>query len=227
MPDERKPASPPAFEIRDCAVISLATGHRVLTLMELRDRLADIGSDSIYCHFWGRLLQASFEHREFNNDFAAWARHELHDHVLAERLAVLDPSEVPDPEALRTALLEVLDDRIDEDPYMARRLATREFHFLSAQVVTFETGRLAHRPEELARIAPELSVGSVFYHFVEARRRHPLAVDDFSAWLEAFDGRYAELIERLAGIDFYFGTLVELRRQIAETLQSSFGGSQA
>jgi hypothetical protein len=222
MSPEPTSRDPAAFEVRDCTLISLATGHRVLTLQELRNRLADIGEDSIFCHFWGSLLQARFEQREFNNDFAAWARHELHDHALAERLAVLDPSELKATSEIRSALLDLLDDRIDEEPYLARRLATRPFHFMSAQVVVFATGRILRRPRELRRTASELSAGSVFFHFVEARRRHPEALDDFSAWLGGFDGRYVELIDRLRAIDVYFGTLMELRGQIAAAVESFF-----
>jgi hypothetical protein len=218
MSPDRVETEPAVFEVRDCNLISMATGHRVLTLQELRNRLADIGAGSIFCHFWGGLLQARFEEREFNNDFAAWARHELHDHVLAERLAILDPFELSDPEELRSALLDLLDDRIDEEPYLARRLATREFHFLDAQIVTFATGSLLQSPAELAGAVPDMSVGSIFFHFIEARRRHAEGLDDFAAWLEGFDGRYAELIKRLRNIDPYFASLVELRREIGETV---------
>jgi hypothetical protein len=211
-----------AFEIKDCALITLATGRRALTLQELRNELTDIPGDSVFCHFWGALLQARFEEREFNNDFAAWARHELHDHVVAERLAMLDPSELSEIDELRSAVLEVLDDRIDEEPYLARRLATREFHFLSAQVVIFDTGLKLGRAEELTDVVPALSAGSIFFHFVEARRRHDQGLDDFSAWLQGFNGAHAELIDTLRHIDPYFGSLVELRRKIDQALALFF-----
>lgn len=217
MTRSRKTA-PRSFDIKDCALISLATGSRALTLRELGDRLSTIDADIVFCHFWGGQLQARFEEREYNNDFASWARHDLHDPVLAERLAVIDPSQLPDPEALRSAVVEVVEERVDEEPYLARRLADREFHFLRAQVVVFDTGVELRRVEELVERAPNLAVGSVFFHFIEARRRHPDGVDDFSAWLADFDGRYAAVIERLQAIDPYFGSLVELRQAIVDAL---------
>ena len=67
------------FAIKDCALIAIATGERALTLKELHDTLLEIDHGSIYYHMWGGLLEPRFEEREFNNDFAAWARHGLHD----------------------------------------------------------------------------------------------------------------------------------------------------
>jgi len=48
---------------------------------------------SIYHHFWGRLLQSQFDEPEYNNDFAAWVYHGLHEKALAEHLSVIDPTD--------------------------------------------------------------------------------------------------------------------------------------
>lgn len=95
---------PAPFLVKDCALIALATGQSASQLEDLRDELATVDVSSIYHHFWGGLLEARFDEREYNNDFAAWARHGLHDAVLAERLAVLDPGRYHDIEELRWAL---------------------------------------------------------------------------------------------------------------------------
>ena len=39
------------------------------------------------------MLRAQFSDREFNNDFATWCHHSLHDDRVAERLAVIDPAD--------------------------------------------------------------------------------------------------------------------------------------
>ena len=93
------------FVVRDCALIGLATGKRAQNLRELRDCLETITPGSIYYHFWGGRLRSRFDDPEFNNDFAAWARHALHDWVLAERLAVIDPTAAADLEELRRDLI--------------------------------------------------------------------------------------------------------------------------
>ncbi|MBU2816804.1 hypothetical protein HF282_04775, partial [Acidithiobacillus ferrooxidans] len=72
------------------------------------------GEASIYYHFWGSLLQPRFGEREYNNDFAGWVLHSLHDARLAERMAMLDPREYPDLSELRFDLLEIIDERLDE-----------------------------------------------------------------------------------------------------------------
>lgn len=213
------------FIVKDCALIAIATGRRAYTLTELRNSVEQVSVDSIYFHFWGGLLEPRFEEREFNNDFAAWVRHGLHDGVLAERLAMLDPTRFEDLEALRQALLDIIDARLDESEYLAWVRTTLRFEFLRSQIVVFDTGRRLQQPAELARLIGELSTSSVFYHFVDARRRQPDQRDDFQTWLDGFEGRYRELCDQLAGVDPYFGNLSELRGKLAALFQGSLPGN--
>lgn len=206
------------FAVKDCALIAIATGRKVLTLKELRETLAGVSLDSVYHHFWGGLLEPRFEEREYNNDFAAWARHDLHDPVLAERLAVIDPTAFSDLEALRGEVLDVLDQRMDENEYLALRPASLQFGFIRSQIVVFDTRHRLRQPRELVELVPHLSAGSAFYHFIDARRRTPRGTDDFSTWLADFGPDCAPLCARLAAIDPYFGSLVELRDTIAQAL---------
>ena len=67
------------FAIKDCALVSIATGRRAQNLRELRDNIVTIHPGSIYYHFWGVLLRPSFDDPEYNNDFAVWVRHALND----------------------------------------------------------------------------------------------------------------------------------------------------
>ncbi|PSN18323.1 hypothetical protein C7271_13145 [filamentous cyanobacterium CCP5] len=215
--------SPDAFAIKDCALIAIATGRKAITLKELRDRLQTINANSIYQHFWGGLLEPRFEEREYNNDFAAWARRGLHDDVLAERLAMADPTQYEDIEALRQELLELIEERLDQSEYLNWVLATEPFEFIRSQIVVFDTDQRLHHPEELARQLPTLSTSSIFYHFIDARRRPPKGFDDFRLWLSGFNGQYAGLEKRLAAIDPYFGTLNDLRQELVESFNQSCG----
>jgi hypothetical protein len=215
------------FAVKDCALIAIATGRRAYTLTELRDRLEQVSADSIYFHFWGGLLEPRFEEREYNNDFAAWARHGLHDTTLAERLAMLDPSRVDDLEELRQLLLDVIDTRLDESEYLPWVRTTERFEFIRSQIVVFDTHRRLQRPQELVEVIAELSTSSVFYHFIDARRRQPDRRDDFQVWLDGFDREYAELCDRLAGVDPYFGTLTELRDELAGLFRRFASGAES
>jgi hypothetical protein len=204
------------FYVKDCALITLATGLRAQNLREMRDKIEQCPLPSIEYHFFSSQLRPSFDDPEFHNDFAIWARRSLHDRVLAERLGVLDPLQYRDLESLRVALLDVVEDRLSESEHVPWAVLAQEFIFLRAQTVVFDTGLQAKTPRELARLIPHLSTGSVYYHFVEARRRVPGGVDDFRAWMERINSEIAELRERLAAVDYYFVSLTELRERLAQ-----------
>jgi hypothetical protein len=213
------------FFVKDCALIALATGQKAQNLKELRDNLQRVDSSSLYYHFWGGLLHAGFEEREYGNDFAEWVRHSVHDAALAERLAVIDPSGFENLELMRQCLVEIIEERLDETEALTWVPVDRQYQFIRSQIVVFSTECAAQRPEQLAGIIPKLSASSVFYHFIDARQRLPDGEDDFRAWLSAWGERYADLKRQLAAIDPYFTTLNELRDQVAGTF-AALGGAE-
>jgi|GEM_PF-5466056 len=162
-PEIKNTMSPPnVFEVKDCALIAIATGRRAINLKEMQDTLSAISLDSVYYHFWGGLLQPRFEEREFNNDFAAWAWYGLHDAPLAERLAVVDPTGSAGLEDLRQELLGIIEERLDEKDSLYYVLATARFEFIRSQIVIFDSQKRAETPEKLAEFLPTLSTGSIF-----------------------------------------------------------------
>lgn len=212
------------FAVKDCALIAIATGKKAVTLREFLDRVLNTELSCIYQHFWGGLLQPSFEEREYNNEFASWVRHGLHDAVLAERLAVIAPTDFAELEDLRQHVVELVEERLDESEYLNWSRATRQFEFLRSQIVVFDTQRRLAEPPELAYVVPILSTSSIFYHFIDARRRTPDGLDDFRSWLSGWGDQYADLSERIANIDPYFLGLASLREQLAQTFREYFQG---
>lgn len=204
--------------MKDCALVTLAVGRSAHNLRELRSGVAEVPEASIYHHFHQTLLRHTFDDPEYRNDFALWARRQLHDFHLAERLAVIDPFDYATLEGLRLELLDVIEDRLQETLHIPHSGPGREFHFLRSQVVVFGAGLSAATPGDLACLVPRLSSGSVFYHFVEARRRPPDHVDDFSEWLLGWGPDYASIQKDLAAIDFSLWTLTEMRDLIAGCL---------
>jgi len=200
-----------SFVLRDCALIGMATGRSAQNLREFRDGMVSIPADSIYHHFWGRLLRAQFDEPEYNNDFASWAQWGLHDKSLAERLSVLSPTDFPDLESLRQEVVEVVEQRLDEAPMVPWAQADKQFYFLKAQIVLFDTGLRFDDPRSVVAYLPALSTGSIYYHFIDARSRTEEHWDDFSVWLSGFEEDYSELIQRLRHVDPYFSSLKELR----------------
>jgi hypothetical protein len=210
------------FRIRDCALIPLATGLKAQNLKELRDLLQQVDTGCIYYAFWGGLLEPVFEHPEYANDFAAWAHSALHDDVLAEKLGVIDPTDFDDLEALRQELVDVIEEHLDTVGVISWVKSEHQFNFITSQIVVFDAQREFTDPRELPAMVTAMSGSSIFYHFIDARRRTEASTDDFRAWLGGFGDRYGNLVDTLAEVDPWFSTLVELRRQLAALFEDYF-----
>jgi hypothetical protein len=213
------------FILKDCALITLATGIKAQTLKEFREALQRIPAGSIYHHFWGRLLRPQFDEPEYNNDFSSWAHRGLHDKLLAERLSMIIPTDFDDLEGLRQEILEAVEQRLDESELVFWASADEQFHFLHGQIVIFDSGQRLATPADLLAVLPRLSTGSIFYHFIDARRRTANRCDDFSAWVRAFGSPFDELGERLCSIDPYFSSLKEIRHLLTGTFQACCAGT--
>ena len=214
--------APDVFQVKDCALIAIATARRAVNLRELGYILKTISLDSIYYHFWGGLLQPRFEEREFNNDFAAWAWHGLHDAALAEQLAVVDPTEFTDLEDLRQELVEIIEERLDDQEYLTFVYPFTRFEFIRSQIVVFDTQQRAETPKDLAALLPSLSASTIFYHFIDAANRIDNHNNDFSCWLSGYGDQYQVLSRKLSAVDPYFQNLSRLKQQIIRIFQNFF-----
>ncbi|MCP4633280.1 MAG: hypothetical protein GY855_10170 [candidate division Zixibacteria bacterium] len=210
------------FVIKDCALIAIATGKRVQSLKELRNFLQTIDLNCIYYHFWSDLLRPRFDDKEFHNDFSQWIHRDLHDKILAEKVNLIDPTEFDTLEDLRLALLDVLEERLDEleIPLWASR--DHRFEFIRSQIVIFNTHHTVEKPEEFVTAIANMSVGSIFYHFIDSRRRTPDAVDDFQNWIREYGEEYHDLSREIGLIDPYFSTLTELRKYLFNVFKNYF-----
>ncbi|MCZ7557268.1 MAG: DUF5752 family protein [Bacteroidia bacterium] len=206
--------TPKPFRIMDCSLAAIATGRRAQNLRELRDHIRDVDVDSIYYHFWGSRLRPRFDEPEFNNDFASWAHRGLHDDVTAERLSIIDPRDFQTLEELRHEIVEVIDARLDEQDFIPWSKTDQQFSFIRSQIVVLDTGVTIATVDELISSLPVMSTSSVYYHFIDARRRTETGRDDFSTWLADTGVRSSTLVDALAGVDPYFVTLADLRSHL-------------
>lgn len=207
------------FIIQDCTLLSRTSGvPPAINLRELRQRLATCSTDVIYHHFCETPLVPSFDNPDSRNDIALWVLLQLGDRVLTERLGIINPYIYSDLEELRELVLDILDERISEVPFVPSCQQGGEFFFTEAVTVVFDTGGRISTPSELPTAIARMTNGGIYYHFLEARRRDPVGIDDFTAWLSCFPGQEA-WCAALQGVDFAFYTLSELRSELVRILE--------
>lgn len=207
------------FQVKDCALITRMAGiPTAMNLREMQERVGICPIECLFHHFCETVIRPTFDDPEFRNDFAVWAARQLQDRVLAERLAIVNPYKLPSFEDLRMQVMDILEERMSEVAYIPWAPRGREFYFMQAVTVVFDTGMHLTAPRNLLNALPHMSLGSVYYHFVEARRRTEGGLDDFSTWLQEFNGDIEPVLHALAGVDFYFLTLSELKRTLIQTL---------
>lgn len=215
------------FALMDCALIAISTAEEAQNLRELRDHLQTTHEGCIYHHFWSGLIRTHYHDPEYQNDFAVWGWRALRDRVLAEKLSLIDPSVYPDLHSLRTEVIEIIEQHLYEHEHVPWARNGDQFYFMRSQIVVFDSGIRLRTPEELQSIFPTISLSSIFYHFIDARRRTFESKNDFSLWLDGFSGKYGELSESLDQLDPYFTTLSTLRDDIASLFKRHLGGGAA
>jgi len=211
------------FEVKDCALITRMGGiPTAVNLRDLREGIAICPVECLFHHFCETQIRPTFDDPEFRNDLAVWSARHLRDRVLAERLGVINPYALEDLEELRECVLEVLDERLMEVGYSHYTPAGEDFRFMRAVTVVFDCNMRLDGPDELVQGLPRFSFSSIYYHFVEARRRTPEKMDDFSAWLAGFGAGTEDILDALSGVDFYYLTPPELKDSLISAICERF-----
>ena len=85
---------------------------------------------------------------------------------------------------------------------------------MQAATVIFDTGVELRTCRDLIKRIPKMSHSTIYYHFIEARRRTPAKIDDFSTWLMGLEQKPEALIQVFSHLDFYFLRLHELKTEL-------------
>ncbi len=209
-----------SFGVKDCTIIRRMGGvDSAFNLRELRERLRNCPIECLYYHFCETLITPTFDDPEFRNDFALWAAQKMRDLALAERLGILNPYSFDDFEDMRERIIEIIDERLSDMQYIPSVVRGDEFMFMQAATVVFDTGIELYTPQDLIKRLPEMSTSSIYYHFLEARRRTTDRVDDFTFWMQFQENKPEEIIQALAQVDFYFLSLPELKQALIDSLE--------
>lgn len=208
------------FIVMDCALLVRMSGlPPAYNLRELRDRISACGDNTLYHHFCETSLRATFDDPEYRNDFAVWAKENLADRILAERLGIIDPYDSESVSVLRLQVLDIIEDRLSElSPWVPNVRPGGEFFFMEAVTVAFETSERIKHPAEMADAIRLMTNGSIYFHFLEGLRRPPLHKDDFSAWLLEYGPEGEQYAKAISEIDFYFKSLPALRNDLCSAL---------
>jgi hypothetical protein len=209
------------FDFRACLMVLKSTGKKASSLVELRNRIAEVSEGCLFHHTYQYFLK---EHvLEYTNDFAHWAGESLEERALAEHLSNVDPYASPTIEDLRTALIGAIDDYLLHSPEPRQAISGEEFFFNETVSLVFPIGIRASNLAEFVSAMRYVDPASIYYHFFEARIRiseGTTGKDDFSRWIEDTLGK-VDLANRLRAIDPFMHTLEDIRSRIAQAAEET------
>ena len=205
-----------SFDFRACISVLKSTGKKARNLRELRDIISVVSEDCLFHHTYQYFLKGHV--LEYTSDFAHWAGESLEERALAERLANIDPYDLGSIDAVRRALVKVIDDYLLHFPEPREALAGDEFYFNETVSLVFPVGvRVKNLAEFLAAIK-YVDAASIYYHFFEARMRLGSGKDDFSSWMDETLGKN-ELALKVRSIDPFMHSLEDIRRHVADAVE--------
>ncbi|MEW5975567.1 MAG: DUF5752 family protein [Acidobacteriota bacterium] len=191
----------------------LLTGVRATNLPQLLEGLRTVSGASIFYHTHQQYLSHHFEKPLFYNDFALWISQALQEEELAEQVASIDLLQFSTIRQLRVAIIERIEESLRTNGNRVRECPPgNDFHFCRSKSFVLPTGVVAHGVEDFFEKLTSVTIGSLYFHFFEARLRLERLTNDFSYWLEGRgEEGLARAIERL---DPYVMSLEELRSEI-------------
>jgi hypothetical protein len=216
-----KPAKDP-FWFRECFLMPMPIGSKVVNLRELLHALREVSDAVLYYHLLQSRMAVSPPAVEYPNDFALWAAVALQDSALAEKLSSFDPMDYDNLSQVRQAMVDILEEYLWDLPFVPWARSGFEFHFCQASTVVIRSEIAAHNLREFCQAINKVGLDSIYYHFFEARWRLERPIDDFSYWIEANFG-LPKLVAAIRAIDIYFYNLRELRNTVLGLIHQYLG----
>lgn len=211
------------FWFRDCFMMTMPLGKKVVNLRELLEGLREVSESVLFFHLIQSRLAQSHPAVEYPNDFALWAANALQDSKLAEKLSSFDPFEYENLGLVRLAVLDVLEEYIWDLPVVPWARPGFEFYFCQAATVVMPSLISACTLKEFCDALTKVGLDSIYYHFFEARwRLEVLQSDDFSYWLGT-NFELPDLVEEIRGVDVYFYSPKELREILLRLIKRHLG----
>jgi len=201
------------FQFMACWELREMLGRRAADVQELLEGLEEVPLDSIYFHTHSYFLRHSYIAGPYPNDFANWAAIQLRDRVLGERLAVIDPFEIADLEALRNELVTIIDDHLSHVGSVPRVVFGELFFFMQSRVLAVPTGIKARTLHELREGLERVDTSAIYFHVFDAMVRKGRRRSDFALWIEDALG-HKDLAARFAAVNPYATSLEGVRQRL-------------
>jgi hypothetical protein len=201
------------FSFTGCWELREMVGRSARDEQQLREAIEEIPLDSLSYHTHSFFLRHSYIAGPYPNDFATWAAIQVRDRVLGEKLGILDPYDFESLEALRSDLVNIIDEHLSQLQIIPRVIYGEPFHFMQSRIIEVPTGREARSLMEFRTILATVDVSAVYYHNFEAILRLGRRMGDFALWIEE-QLDLPELARKISRVDFYMTSLESVRRQI-------------
>jgi hypothetical protein len=208
-----EPTADSPFTFIGCSELRESLGQQADDEKELAEMLEDVPLDSVHFHTHSYFLRHRFIERVYPNDFAQWVVTQVGDHILGEKLAVVDPFDYPNLEDLREEIISIIDDHLSRTPIVPRVVFGRPFYFHRSRILEVPMGVEARTLNEFRRAVSEIDVSAIYFHMFEAHFRLQREESDFSAWIRAGLG-LPDLADRIRAINPYLGSLERLRSSL-------------
>lgn len=201
------------FRFMACSEIQELLGKQAEDERSLAELLEEVPVDSVYFHTHSYFLRHRFIERIYPNDFAEWIANQVRDHVLAERLSVVDPYDFTSLEMLREELISIIDDHLSGMSTVPRAQFGSPFYFNRSRILQVPTGLEVRTLPEFRDAISEVDVSALYFHVFEAHLRLQREENDFSSWIRE-SLKLPALANRMKALNPYVGSLERLRSSL-------------
>lgn len=207
-----------AFRFYTEAGIVSHTNFKAESLKSLLHGLKKVSGSSIFYHLHHALLRRHFSTSDHMNDFARWVLVQLGQNSLAERLTAVDPMGARSVREAREQLIANVAEYVGVGELFSRVAEGNEFHFLEFRSIVVPLNIVAEDLETFYKGLKKASMGTFFYHLIEAPIRLGKTSNDFSEWLgnTIYEG---ELAAEIAQLNPYMYNLYELKSEITSRVR--------
>jgi hypothetical protein len=201
------------FSFSGCWELKEMLGRTARDERQLLEIIEEIPLDSVYYHTHSFFLRHQYIGGPYPNDFATWAAVQVRDHVLGEKLGILDPFDYENLEDLRTEIIMILEEHLSGLQIIPRPIYGEPFHFMQSRMIACPIGLEARNLAEFHEILSKVDSSVVYFHTFEAMLRLGRRKGDFPIWIESQLGEI-ELASAISRLDLYMSNLEFIRQQI-------------